>query len=86
MLAYDVEPLGRPIPVTVTIATEQGWSLVGVMASAELSPAAAIALISSRGLDAALRPLAPGSSGATRLEWHGKRRPKPTKRRRKGQR
>jgi hypothetical protein len=74
VLAYDVEPLGDPIPVRVTIATEQGWSLVGVMGSADLGAEAAIALVSSRGLDAALRPLAQGTTGTSRLEWLGERR------------
>jgi hypothetical protein len=81
VLAYDVEPLGAPIPVTVTIASEQGWSLVGVMGSADLGTEAAIALVSARGLDAALRPLAPGTTGTSRLEWIGERRPRRPRRR-----
>jgi hypothetical protein len=67
VLAYAVAPTGGP--VTVTVATEHGWSLVGVLGAADLSAEAAIALISSRGLDAALRPLASGSEGLSRLVW-----------------
>jgi hypothetical protein len=73
VLAYDIVP-ERKLPVVVTIASELGWSLVGVMGSAELSAAGAIALISARGLDAAMRPFATSSPTATvvsRLEWLG---------------
>ncbi len=45
-------------PVVVTIASEEGWSLVGVMGSSQLDAAGAIALVSARGLDAAVRPFA----------------------------
>jgi hypothetical protein len=73
VLAYDIIPTGEG-PVTVTIASEQGWSLVGVMGSARITAAGAIALISARGLDTAVRPLAARSlSGAapSRLTWLG---------------
>jgi hypothetical protein len=72
VLAYDIVP-GRDRPVVVTIASELGWSLVGVMGSAQLDAAGAIALISARGLDAAVQPFAaaapPGT--AAELEWRG---------------
>jgi hypothetical protein len=73
VLAYDVIPTGDR-PVAVTIASEAGWSLVGVMASARLTAAGAIALISARGLDASIRPLAARSLSQTapsRLVWLG---------------
>lgn len=72
VLAYDIEPEGDK-PVVVTIASELGWSLVGVMGSATLNATGAISLISSRGLDAALRPFSTGASGEeeSRLEWQG---------------
>jgi hypothetical protein len=73
VLAYDIIPTGEG-PVTVTIASEQGWSLVGVMASARITAAGAIALISARGLDTAVRPLTARSlNGAapSRLTWLG---------------
>jgi large repetitive protein len=77
VLAYDVIPQ-RGQPVVVTIASEEGWSLVGVLGSAELTAAGAIALISSRGLDAAVRPFAAGPTDPTReaaevsrLTWVG---------------
>jgi hypothetical protein len=57
VLAYDVAADGDK-PVVATIASEAGWSLVGVMASAEVDATGAVALVSSRGLDAAMQPFA----------------------------
>lgn len=72
VLAYDVLPDGDK-PVVVTIASQQGWSLVGVMGSAEVDATGAVALLSSRGLDAAMQPFAvtsPTEGAATsRLAW-----------------
>lgn len=70
VLAYDIVPEGHDRPVVVTIATELAWSLVGVMGG-QGSAADAVAGLAERGLDAALRPLAPGASGLTRLGWSG---------------
>ena len=78
MLSYAIvpgDPEGSGTPVTVTIASEQGWSLVGVLGSETSAPDELVALVGARGLDAALRPLAPGTTGMSRLEWHGERRP-----------
>ena len=78
VLAYDVVPEGNPDgtfkTVTVTIASQEGWSLVGVMGSASLNAEGAIALLAARGLDAALLPLAPRGAEiapASRLIWQG---------------
>jgi hypothetical protein len=72
VLAYDVVPDGDR-PVVVTIASEAGWSLVGVMASAELDATGAVALLSSRGLDSAMQPFALASpvegAATSRLAW-----------------
>jgi hypothetical protein len=72
VLAYDIVPDGDK-PVVVTIASQQGWSLVGVMASAEVDATGAVALISSRGMDAAMQPFAPSSppegAATSRLAW-----------------
>ena len=60
--------------MVVTIASEEGWSLVGVLGSARLTSAGAIAVVSARGLDAATRPFASAASAATglsRLTWLG---------------
>ena len=73
VLAYDIVAVGDR-PVVVTIASELGWSLVGVMGSAQIDAAGAIALISARGLDAAVRPFATTSAAAgqtSRIEWLG---------------
>jgi hypothetical protein len=81
VLAYAVAPTGGP--VTVTVASEQGWSLVGVMGSPDLGPDAAVAIISARGLDAALNPFVPAASGSSRLFWQSaERRAAPPARRR----
>lgn len=72
VLAYDIVADGDK-PVVVSIASQEGWSLVGVMASAEVDATGAVALLSSRGLDAAMQPFATrGASDAaptSRLAW-----------------
>jgi large repetitive protein len=71
VLAYDIVRDGDG-PVVVTIASQEGWSLVGVMGATALDATGAIALISARGLDAALRPFATSATGgASRLAWLG---------------
>ena len=70
LLAYEVQPDGDG-PVTVTVASDQGWSLAGVFATTGISAAAAVAPLAEHGFDAALRPLAPGNGGSARLYWVG---------------
>ncbi|MBK9316487.1 MAG: hypothetical protein IPM55_19920 [Acidobacteria bacterium] len=73
VIAYDIVP-ERNRPVVVTVASQTGWSLIGVMGSPELDATGTISLISARGLDAAVRPMAAmqgGKSGSSRLEWLG---------------
>jgi len=80
VLAYEVEPLydeqEQPLPCVVNIAAQAGWHLVGVMASASLSPQAALALLAESGFDAALQSLAQVGEGAvaTRIAWQGAQR------------
>lgn len=89
VLAYDIVPepdavtdAGRPRNVVVSIASQEGWSLVGVMGGVALDARAAIALVAARGLDAALRPpaqrtgveAAAGQGMASRLVWLGPQR------------
>ncbi len=70
VLAYAVAPTAGP--VTVTVACEQGWSLVGVLASPELSPDGAVVPRSVPGVwtrhstRSCPRPPAPP-------DWHGSR-------------
>jgi hypothetical protein len=59
--------------VTVTVATERGWALVGVLGGAGTA-AEAVAQIGAQGLDASVRPLATGSTGGSRLTWLGESR------------
>jgi len=73
VLAYDIVPSGKA-PVAVTIASEAGWSLVGVMGTSQLDATGAIAAVSARGLDAVLRPFAAAPAKdvvASRLAWLG---------------
>jgi len=72
VLAYDVVA-DADRPMVVTIASEAGWSLVGVMASDSVDAAGAVALIAARGLDAAMLPFAsvdPSQpNAASVLQW-----------------
>jgi hypothetical protein len=72
VLAYDVVS-DKTRPVVITVASEAGWSLVGVMASDELDATGAVALVSSRGLDAAMQTFAVASpiegAATSRLAW-----------------
>jgi hypothetical protein len=73
VLAYDVVPDGNR-PVVVTIASQAGWSLVGVMGSSQIDATGAIALVSARGLDSAIHPFASATANAgdlSRLVWMG---------------
>jgi len=73
VVAYDIVPeLGDDRqPVTVTVASEEGFAVAGVLGAEDLTAESAIAVISARGLDAATAPVAVGGSGITRLEWRG---------------
>ena len=55
-------------PVTITIASEAGWHLVGVVGGADL--VAVSDTLAARGVDAAVRPMTAGS-GEVRLGWNG---------------
>ncbi len=68
VLAYAIEP-GGDQPVTVTIVSEPGWSVVGVLGSTDLDPRGAIGTVTARGLDTATTSLATGRAGATRIAW-----------------
>jgi hypothetical protein len=72
VLAYDIVADGEA-PVVVTIASQDGWSLVGVMASSDVDATGAVALISARGLDATLQPFATTSAteaaAPSRIAW-----------------
>lgn len=72
VLAYDVIADGDR-PMVVTIASEPGWSLVGVMASDRVDATGAVALVGSRGLDAAMLPFAvldaTQPNAASVLQW-----------------
>jgi large repetitive protein len=79
VLAYDVVPTPDPRPVAVTVATEHGWSLAGVLGASGASADSAIGSIAAGGLDASLRPIVPGQGGSVRLRWLGEKPPKTTR-------
>ena len=80
VLAYAVQPQraadGTARPVVVSVASEEGWSLVAVMGGS-LDPDAALGVIASRGLQAALAPMttrpatAKAAAALSRLQWNG---------------
>ena len=82
VLVYDVvpEPQDDADAVTVTVASEEGWSLVGVLAAEGLSADAVVSVITTRGLDAATNPVVQGGHGSTRLAWLGPAAPGRTRR------
>ncbi len=77
VVAYDVVPQRGDDreALVVTVASEEGWSLAGVLGADGLSAEAVIAVITTRGLDAATHPVAEGGRGITRLEWLGPTEP-----------
>ena len=63
-VVYGIEP-GEG-PVTVTVASEDGWHLVGVLGGTDVATVSDT--LAERGLDAAVRPLAAGG-GRVSLSW-----------------
>jgi hypothetical protein len=62
------DPASGASPVTVTVASEDGWHLVGVLAGPDV--ATVVATVAARGVDDAVRPMTSGT-GAVRLTWNG---------------
>jgi hypothetical protein len=83
-LVYEVEPDPEE-PVVVSVASEDGWHLAGVLGGAG-SAASVADLLASRGIDAAVRPVLPGVGGSRSLSWQQpKTRPKrPPSRKQRG--
>jgi len=84
VVAYDVVPQrGEDAePLTVTVASELGWSLAGVLGADGMAADQALAIIARRGLDAATNPVAQSGRGSTRLAWLGPTTPDTTPRER----
>ena len=78
VLAYDVVPDRGPRPVTVTVASEEGWSLAGVLGAAGATARVGARRRSpSAASTPSLRPIVPGRARAgvaTRLDWLGESR------------
>ena len=68
LLIYDVVPDDGALAVTVSVASQDGWHLAGVLGSRG-SAADAADLLAARGLDAAARAPLPGTGGARGLAW-----------------
>jgi hypothetical protein len=66
-LIYAVGQDGKS-PVSISVASESGWHLAGVMA-ASLDVAAVADLVATRGLDAIVRAVLPGTTGSRTLSW-----------------
>jgi hypothetical protein len=66
-LLYEIVP-ERTGVITVTVASEDGWQLAGVLGST--APVDAVAgLLTGRGLDAVVQPVTGGASGARTFKW-----------------
>jgi large repetitive protein len=63
-------------PVTVTVASEAAWNLVGVFGGSDV--AAVADTLAERGVDAAVRPIAAGG-GRVSVSWSGEAPPPPPK-------
>jgi hypothetical protein len=61
-------------PVTVTVASEDGWHVVGMMAGTDVDAVADV--IAARGVDGSVRPLTAGT-GTVALTWEGDHGPVP---------
>ena len=68
VLIYDVVPDDGALAVTVSVASQDGWHLAGVLGSRG-SAADAADLLAARGLDTAARAPLPGTGGACGLAW-----------------
>ena len=68
LLIYDVVPDDGAAAVTVSVASQDGWHLAGVLGSRG-SAADAAELLAARGLDTAVRAPLPGTGGARGLAW-----------------
>jgi hypothetical protein len=66
-LIYDLEPVGKN-PVTITVASDDGWHLAGVMGGTVAADAVA-QWVTDRGIDTVVRPVLPGTGGSRTLQW-----------------
>jgi hypothetical protein len=74
-LLYEIVP-ERSAPVAVTVASQDGWHLAGVMAGT--APIGVLAdLLTTRGLDAIVRPVSAGATGTRTLKWTSGSAPAP---------
>jgi hypothetical protein len=72
VLIYPIKPMqtpaGLPGPITVSVASQDGWHVAGVMASTE--PAATMAdRVTRNGRDALVQPLVSGHGASVQLQW-----------------
>jgi hypothetical protein len=70
ILIYQVVPAATPapLPVTVSIASQDGWHLAGVMAGDD-TPAAIADRFTRNGRDALVQPLVPSHGASVQISW-----------------
>jgi large repetitive protein len=68
-LIYDIVPEGKKA-VTVTVASNAGWRLAGVLGGPASGDVVA-SWATGRGLDALVRQVLPGVGGSRKLQWIG---------------
>jgi hypothetical protein len=68
-LIYDVVPTGKTA-VTVSVASDEGWHLAGVLGGT-VSADVVAGWVIDRGIDAVVRPVLPGNGGSRTLQWIG---------------
>jgi hypothetical protein len=74
-LIYDLKPDGKGA-VTITVASDEGWHLAGVMGGAITADIVA-KWVTDRGVDAVVRPALPGTGGSRTLQWITAQAPPP---------
>jgi hypothetical protein len=66
-LLYEIAP-GKSDPIAVTVSSEDGWHLAGVMAGTA-SIGVLADLLATRGPDAVVEPVTAGATGSRTLTW-----------------
>jgi hypothetical protein len=72
-LIYEIVPDGKTA-VTVTVGSESGWHLAGVLGG-NVSADVVAGWVTDRGIDAVMRPVLPGTGGSRTLQWIGVQSP-----------
>ena len=71
VVIYPIVPSDNE-PVTLTVASEDGWHVVGMMSGTDVDAIADV--VAARGVDGSIRPMTAGT-GAVALAWQGEQGP-----------